>query len=74
MMKKWIKRYLILTICLILVFLPLLSILKEFNVFENPTSRMIFWIVFGVVFIAYYLTMTIIMIKGDKKYNQNNGK
>lgn len=73
-MKKWIKRYLILTICLILVFLPLLSILKEFNVFENPTSRMIFWIVFGVVFIAYYLTMTIIMIKGDKKYNQNNGK
>ena len=74
MMKKWIKRYFILTICLILVFLPLLSILKEFNVFENPTSRMIFWIVFGVVFIAYYLTMTIIMIKGDKKYNQNNGK
>ena len=73
-MKKWIKIYLILTICLILVFLPLLSILKEFNVFENPTSRMIFWIVFGVVFIAYYLTMTIIMIKGDKKYNQNNGK
>ena len=73
-MKKWIKRYLILTICLILVFLPLLSILKEFNVFENTTSRMIFWIVFGVVFIAYYLTMTIIMIKGDKKYNQNNGK
>ena len=73
-MKKWIKRYLILTICLILVFLPLLSILKEFNVFENRTSRMIIWIVFGVVFIAYYLTMTIIMIKGDKKYNQNNGK
>lgn len=74
MMNKWVKRYLILTICLILVFLPLLTILKEFNVFEEPTPRMIFWIVFGVVVIAYYLTMTIIMIKGDKKYNQNDRK
>lgn len=70
-MNKWVKRYLILTICLVLVFLPLLSILKEFNVFETPTSRMIFWIVFGVVVIAYYLTMTILMIKGDKKYNND---
>ena len=74
MMNKWVKRYLILTICLILVFLPLLTILKEFNVFEELTPRMIFWIVFGVVVIAYYLTMTIIMIKGDKKYNQNDRK
>ena len=74
MMNKWVKRYLILTVCLILVFLPLLSILKEFNVFENPTSRLIFWIVFGVVFVAYYLTMTILMIRGDKKYNQNDRK
>ena len=71
-MTNWIKRYVILTLCFVMVFIPLISVLNEFDVLKEEPGKTIFWIIFGVVVVAYYTIMTIMMINGDKKNLDSN--
>ena len=71
-MLNWVKRYFILTICFIMVFIPLLSVFNEFGVLSEQPIKTIFWVVFGILTVAYYVVMTIIMINGDKKNKDSN--
>ena len=73
-MLNWVKRYLILTLCFVMVFIPLLSLFNEFGIVSEEPIKTIFWIVFAVIAIAYYVIMTILMINGDKKNKDSSDK
>ena len=42
------------------------------DVLKEEPGKTIFWIIFGVVVVAYYTIMTIMMINGDKKNLDSN--
>lgn len=65
-MKKWIKRYIILTICLLLFILPTLSVVMFYKVINTPTSKIIFYSILGVIIVLYYGIMTYFMLKNRK--------
>ena len=65
-MKKWIKRYIILTICLLLFILPTLSVVMVYKVINTTTSKIIFYSILGVIIILYYGIMTYFMLKNRK--------
>lgn len=65
-MKKWIKRYIILTICLLLFILPTLSVVMVYKVINTPTSKIIFYSILGVIIVLYYGIMTYFMLKNRK--------
>ena len=73
-MLNWVKRYLILTLCFVMVFIPLLSVINEFGIVSEEPIKTIFWIVFVIVAVAYYVIMTILMINGDKKNKNSSDK
>ncbi len=62
-MKKWIKRYIILTICLILVIFPILAIINFYNVLETEQGKIIFYSILAVLIIIYYAIMSYFMFK-----------
>lgn len=66
-MKKWIKRYIILTICLFLVIFPILAIINFYNVLETEQGRIIFYSVLAVLIIIYYAIMSYFMFKKREK-------
>ena len=68
-MSKWIKRYVIITICFGLAFFPNILVMSQFGIFSNPNTNVIAWIVIGAVAVIYYIVMTILMLrkKGDGK-------
>ena len=65
-MKKWIKRYIILTICLLLFILPTLSVVMVYKVINTTTSKIIFYSILGVFIVLYYGIMTYFMLKNRK--------
>ena len=65
-MKKWIKRYLIITICLLLVILPLIAIIGYYDVLSTQNRKIIFYSVLGVLIIVYYVVMSYFMLKNRK--------
>ena len=65
-MGKWFSRYLILTICLLLVLGPLLMVISEIEVLSEEPYKTIFLIALLGVVVVYYVIMTIMMINGDK--------
>lgn len=67
-MNIWVKRYLLLTICLAIAVFPTILILNQSNIFSNEKNRTIALIIIGIIAILYYVIMTILMLrkKGDK--------
>ena len=67
-MKKWIKKYLILTLCFAIAVFPTFVILMQFDVLKD-NRKYIFLGVVLVLLIIYYLVMSYFMFrkKGDKK-------
>lgn len=65
-MKKWIKRYIILTICLLLFILPTLSVVMVYKAINTTTSKIIFYSILGVIIVLYYGIMTYFMLKNRK--------
>lgn len=67
-MKKWIKKYLILTLCFAIAVFPTFVILTQFDVLKD-NRKYIFLGVVLVLLIIYYLVMSYFMFrkKGDKK-------
>jgi len=66
-MKKWIKRYIVLILCVVLALGPVLLVLKQNNVIKTSSQRTILWSVIGGVVLLFLVSMTIWMIIGDKK-------
>ena len=68
-MKKWIKKYLILTLCFAIAVLPTLVILTQFDVLKDNRKYIFLGVVLGLL-IIYYLVMSYFMFrkKGDKKW------
>lgn len=66
-MKKWIKRYIVLILCIVLALGPILFVLKQNNVIKTSSQRIILWSVVGGVVLLFLASMTIWMIIGDKK-------
>lgn len=62
-MKKWIKRYTILTICLMLVILPILLIINSYNVLKTEQGKIIFYSVLAMLIVIYYGIMSYFMFK-----------
>ena len=67
-MKKWIKKYLILTLCFAIAVFPTFVMLTQFDVLKG-NRKYIFLGVVLVLLIIYYLVMSYFMFrkKGDKK-------
>ena len=67
-MKKWIKKYLILTLCFAIAVFPTFVILTQFDVLKDNRKYIFLGVVLGLL-IIYYLVMTYFMFrkKGDKK-------
>lgn len=66
-MKKWIKRYIVLILCVVLALGPILLVLKQNNIIKTASQRTILWSVVGGVVLLFLISMTIWMIIGDKK-------
>ena len=64
---KYFKRYLILIICFFLAFIPLMAVLYQFDIINNPFRRMLFFIIAGGLFIIYIAVMSIIIYRQEKK-------
>ncbi len=73
-MKIWIKRYFILFICLLLGFLPILTILNEYDIIKTDEQRIIFWIISVAVVCVFFIIMTIFMIIGHRRLNNKEKK
>lgn len=67
-MKKWIKKYLILTLCFAIAVFPTFVILMQFDVLKDNRKYIFLGVVLGLL-IIYYLVMSYFMFrkKGDKK-------
>lgn len=67
-MKKWIKKYLILTLCFAIAVFPTFVILTQFDVLKGNRKYIFLGVVLGLL-IIYYLVMSYFMFKkkGDKK-------
>lgn len=67
-MKKWIKKYLILTLCFAIAVFPTFVILMQFDVLKGNRKYIFLGVVLGLL-IIYYLVMSYFMFrkKGDKK-------
>lgn len=67
-MKKWIKKYLILTLCFAIAVFPTFVILTQFDVLKDNRKYIFLGVVLGLL-IIYYLVMSYLMFrkKGDKK-------
>ena len=67
-MKKWIKKYLILTLCFAIAVFPTFVILTQFDVLKGNGKYIFLGVVLGLL-IIYYLVMSYFMFrkKGDKK-------
>ena len=67
-MKKWIKKYLILTLCFAIAVFPTFVILMQFDVLKDNRKYILLGVVLGLL-IIYYLVMSYFMFrkKGDKK-------
>ena len=67
-MKKWIKKYLILTLCFAIAVFPTFVILTQFDVLKDNRKYIFLDVVLGLL-IIYYLVMSYFMFrkKGDKK-------
>ncbi|CDC41581.1 unknown [Firmicutes bacterium CAG:449] len=67
-MKKWIKKYLILTLCFAIAVFPTFVILTQFDVLKDNRKYIFLGVVLGLL-IIYYLVMSYFMFrkKGDKK-------
>lgn len=68
-MKKWIKKYLILTLCFAIAVFPTFVILTQFDVLKGNRKYIFLGVVLGLL-IIYYLVMSYFMFrkKGDKKW------
>ncbi len=64
---KYFKRYLILIICFFLAFIPLMAVLYQFDIINNPFRRTLFFIIAGGLFIIYIAVMSIIIYRQEKK-------
>ena len=67
-MKKWIKKYLILTLCFAIAVFPTFVILTQFDVLKDNRKYIFLGVVLGLL-IIYYLVMSYFMFRknGDKK-------
>ena len=67
-MKKWIRNYLILTLCFAIAVFPTFVILTQFDVLKGNGKYIFLGVVLGLL-IIYYLVMSYFMFrkKGDKK-------
>ena len=67
-MKKWIKKYLILTLCFAIAVFPTFVILTQFDVLKDNRKYIFLGVILGLL-IIYYLVMSYFMFrkKGDKK-------
>lgn len=67
-MKKWIKKYLILTLCFAIAVFPTFVILTQFDVLKGNGKYIFLGVVLGLL-IIYYLVMSYFIFrkKGDKK-------
>ena len=63
-MKLWVKRYLLITLCFVIVMLPIVLSLKEMSFFQTKEGNNILWIIFTSIAVLYYLLMTLFMLKG----------
>ena len=67
-MKKWIRNYLILTLCFAIAVFPTFVILTQFDILKGNGKYIFLGVVLGLL-IIYYLVMGYFMFrkKGDKK-------
>ena len=63
-MKLWVKRYLLITLCFVIVMLPIVLSLKKMSFFQTKEGNNILWIIFTSIAVLYYLLMTLFMLKG----------
>lgn len=69
-MKTWIKRYVIILLCILMASAPVLLVFKQYDIINTDENRIIFWSIYGSIILIILLIMTILMIRGTKKRNK----
>ena len=71
-MKKWIKRILLLTICLALAIIPVFLILSQIDYFKQGNGPIIILIIISSITILYYGIMIPLIIIQERKIKRND--
>ena len=71
-MKKWIKRILLLTICLALAIIPVFLILSQIDYFKQGNGPIIILIIISSITVLYYGIMIPLIIIQERKIKRND--
>ena len=71
-MKKWIKRILLLTICLALAIIPVFLILSQIDYFKQGNGPIIKLIIISSITVLYYGIMIPLIIIQERKIKRND--
>ena len=71
-MKKWIKRILLLTICLALAIIPVFLILSQIDYFKQGNCPIIKLIIISSITVLYYGIMIPLIIIQERKIKRND--
>jgi len=70
-MKKWIKRIVLLTICLLLAIIPVFLILSQIDYFKQNNGPLIMLIIIASITVLYYGIMIPLIIIQERRINND---
>lgn len=71
-MKKWTKRILLLTICLVLAIIPVFLILSQIDYFKQGNGPLIMLIVISSISVLFYGIMIPLIIIQERKFKKDD--